>query len=563
MARTSVLPASLQAAADQLRIEGVSRLHADRRVLTDVSFVVGPAAPVGLIGENGSGKSTLLRIAAGRIEPDAGVVVRPPAIGLLEQEPSFRSHDTVDSVIGAALQEAAAAEREVERASAAVAAEVPGAGDRLAVALAEADRLDIWTISNRRGEVLAGLGLAAIPGGRTVGALSGGQRSRLALAALLLAHPTALLLDEPTNHLDDEAVDFLAGMLDGWSGPVLFASHDRAFLDAVATRIVDLDPAPMAYASVVATDDGGAGYGVRSTRGNYSDHLQQRRAERERWEQRFAAEQEELAALRHEAAVSARTTNRKTTPRTEGRGAKKFYADRDAKVTARRVRNATVRLEGLEREQVRKPPALLSFAGLPPAPRTGVDGPLLVASAVTVAGRLAPADLAVGAATRLLVTGGNGSGKSTLLGVLAGEIVPTGGSASRAPGIRTALLKQDVAFPDPLRSPRGIYEAALGEERATAVPLRSLGLIPPRDLDRPVGALSVGQQRRLALALVIADPPHVLLLDEPTNHLSLALAEDLEAALDRHAGAFVIASHDRWLRRRWQGEVLPLVATGG
>ena len=269
----------------------------------------------------------------------------------------------------------------MERASAAVAAEVPGAGDRLAAALAEADRLGVWTVSGRRGEVLAGLGLAAMPGDRTVGALSGGQRSRLALAALLLARPTALLLDEPTNHLDDEAVDFLAGTLAGWSGPVLFASHDRAFLDSVATRIVDLDPAPMAYASVVAADDGGAGYGVRSTRGNYSDHLQQRRAERERWEQRFAAEQEELSALRHEAAVTARTTNRKSTPRTEGRGAKKFYADRDAKVTARRVRNATVRLEGLEREQVRKPPALLAFGGLPPAPRTGVDGPLLVASA--------------------------------------------------------------------------------------------------------------------------------------------------------------------------------------
>ena len=213
-------------------------------------------------------------------------------------------------MIAIALLEAVAAEREVERASAAVTTEVPGAGDRLAAALAEADRLSVWTASSRRGDIARPRPFATIPGDRTVGALAGGQRSRLALAALLLARPTALLLDEPTNHLDDEAVDFLAGTLTGWTRPVLFASHDRAFLDSAATRIVDLDPAPMAYASVVAADDGGAGYGVRSTRGNYSDHLQQRRAERERWEQRFAAEQEELSALRHEAAVTARTTNR-------------------------------------------------------------------------------------------------------------------------------------------------------------------------------------------------------------------------------------------------------------
>ena len=160
------------------------------------------------------------------------------------------------------------------------------------------------------------------------------------------------------------------------------------------------------------------------------------------------------------------------------------------------------------------------------------------------------------------MTGGNGAGKSTLLAVLAGELLPSTGVVHRAAAVRTALLRQDVVFPEPERSPRRIYEQALGEERSASVPLTSLGLLPPRDLDRPIGALSVGQQRRLALALVIAAPPHVLLLDEPTNHLSLALAEDLEAALDRHAGAVLVASHDRWLRDRWAHEVLPLAPTG-
>lgn len=117
-----------------------------------------------------------------------------------------------------------------------------------------------------------------------------------------------------------------------------------------------------------------------------------------------------------------------------------------------------------------------------------------------------------------------------------------------------------MRFPDPAASPRAVYEAALGERRAESVPLVGLGLIAPRDLDRPVGALSVGQQRRLALALILARPPHLFLLDEPTNHLSLALATELEEALGGYPGAVVVASHDRWLRARWDGEEIALRA---
>ncbi|HEX5634862.1 MAG TPA: ATP-binding cassette domain-containing protein, partial [Gemmatimonadales bacterium] len=161
-------------------------------------------------------------------------------------------------------------------------------------------------------------------------------------------------------------------------------------------------------------------------------------------------------------------------------------------------------------------------------------------------------------ATRLLVTGANGAGKSTLLGLLAGGLAADRGVVHRRRGLRVGLLEQDVRFADPDASPRALYERALGGRRAEQVPLAGLGLIAPRDLDRPVGRLSVGQQRRLALALVIAKPPHVFLLDEPTNHLSLGLATDLEEALGAYPGAVVIASHDRWLRRRWAGETLEL-----
>jgi macrolide transport system ATP-binding/permease protein len=116
------------------------------------------------------------------------------------------------------------------------------------------------------------------------------------------------------------------------------------------------------------------------------------------------------------------------------------------------------------------------------------------------------------------------------------------------------MLEQDVRFADPAASPRGIFRETVGESRAASTPLASLGLMAPRDIDRPVGALSIGQQRRLALALILARPPHVFLLDEPTNHLSLSLATELEDALGAYPGAVVVASHDRWLRSSWDGE---------
>ena len=226
------------------------------------------------------------------------------------------------------------------------------------------------------------------------------------------------------------------------------------------------------------------------------------------------------------------------------------------------MRNAEHRLETLEREQVRKPPTPLAFAGIPSGSHAleEASGLLLQASDVSVEGRLELGALEVAPLTRLLVTGANGAGKSTLLGVLAGTQRVDRGVVHRRKGLRVQLLEQDVRFADPDASPRRIYERVLGERRAEQVPLSGLGLIAPRDESRPVGSLSVGQQRRLALALVIARPPHVFLLDEPTNHLSLALATDLEDALGTYPGAVVIASHDRWLRRRWTGERLELAA---
>jgi macrolide transport system ATP-binding/permease protein len=161
--------------------------------------------------------------------------------------------------------------------------------------------------------------------------------------------------------------------------------------------------------------------------------------------------------------------------------------------------------------------------------------------------------LDVAGGEHLLVTGANGSGKSTLLRVLAGMLSPTSGLVS-VNARQVGYLPQDVTFRHPGRTPHQVYDGLTG----SPTPLGDLGLLHPRDLSRPVGALSHGQQRRLALAVIVAQRPDLLLLDEPTNHLSLSLAEELEESLQRSAGTVVIASHDRWLRRRWDGEELPL-----
>lgn len=226
---------------------------------------------------------------------------------------------------------------------------------------------------------------------------------------------------------------------------------------------------------------------------------------------------------------------------------------------SRRVRNASRRLEELERTRVAEPPRPLRFApGDLVARAEEGDHPLVSLRDVRVAGRLALDGLEVAAADRLLITGGNGAGKSTLLAVLAGHLAAEG-VVYRRPGLTVGLLAQDTGFERLDRTVRDTYELSVGPERAEKVPIGSLGLMHEADLAKPVGHLSVGQRRRLALALLVARPPHLLLLDEPTNHLSPRLCDELEEALGTAGpGAIVVAGHDRWLRRRWRGRELCL-----
>ncbi|MFJ8825081.1 ABC-F family ATP-binding cassette domain-containing protein [Streptomyces sp. NPDC102467] len=536
-----------------------------RRVLDGVSLTASPGHRIGLIGENGVGKSTLLRLLAGVDTPDAGTVERPRDLGFLHQEMPYDAAQTLADVLTDALREARADLAELERLGALLARTAEDRPDYAELLDSYGQRLEraqareVWDADRRAAMVLAGLGLDGISRTRTLRSLSGGQRGRLALVALLVRRPSALLLDEPTNHLDDSAALFLEEQLRALPGAVVLASHDRAFLDAVCTDLIDLDPAL----------DGPVRFG-----GNYSSYLAQQRAGRVRWERRYAEEQQELEELRTSARVTAHRVAPDRGPRDSEKMGYGLRAGRVQSQIARRVRNAARRLDELERRQVAEPPRPLRFRpvalGAPPqdaqdasdtSHASDADDALVVLRDVRVPGRLDLARLDVSPTDRLLVTGANGSGKSTLLAVLAGRL-PAEGEVRRRAGVTVGLLAQDSEFAHPERTARDTYTRALGLERADAVPLRSLGLLRESDLGKPVGHLSVGQRRRLALALLVASPPELLLLDEPTNHLSPRLCDELEDALGSGPGAIVVASHDRWLRGRWQGRALRL-ETGG
>ena len=295
---------------------------------------------------------------------------RPPAgsrprIGLLHQEPRFPANGTIQDAVEAAvspLRAAAAAVAETAALMGQAAAE-GAAGSDYADALAAAEQVGAWGIDARVAQMLAGLGLGAMARDTPTGTLSGGQQARLGLAQLLLSAPEILLLDEPTNHLDAAATEYLCRVLAAWPGPVLIASHDRAFLNAATTSLLDLDPAPLprSIAGPLVGDGDGAAIGITRFGGNYLAYLHARMDARERWERQYRDEQAQLKRLRQAVRDNHTVGHEDWKPKSESRVSAKFYSDRNAKVVSRRVNDARSRLETLEKDQIQRPPRELQF----------------------------------------------------------------------------------------------------------------------------------------------------------------------------------------------------------
>ncbi len=530
----------------QVALDDVVVRYGPRLVLDGLTLTVGAGERLGVVGENGSGKSTLLRVLAGALDPEHGTVRVHGEVGLLAQQVDAGGGRTVGDLLADARREIDDLQARRAQLEAAVADRPDDATSLEAYGevLDALERHDAWTVDARVDAAVDGLGLAALDRDRALASLSGGQRHRLALAALLVRHPSVLLLDEPTTHLDDDAVAFLEARLREWSGVVVAVSHDRVLLDAVATSVLDLDPSL----------DG------RPTRsgGGYTAYLAAKAAARQRWETAYRDWQDEhdrLTALARGSAQRIGHDNRAA--RDNDKYAPHFFGNRVDAAVSRRVKDAQQRLADLDRDKVLKPPAPLRFSSS--FSRRDGDAVLVQVRDLHVPGRVDLEALDVTARTRVLVEGPNGSGKSSLLTAMVGRLEPVRGNVLRARGVRLGLLAQHTVWPDPSLNVLSVFASGReGEVDDHVAALLDVGLVHPRELRTPVGQMSVGQQRRVALARLVVDDPDVLLLDEPTDHLSLALVEELEQALGERQGALVVVSHDRWLRRRWTGERVAL-----
>ncbi|MFI7504736.1 TlrC/CarA/OleB/SrmB family ABC-F type ribosomal protection protein [Streptomyces sp. NPDC049687] len=542
----------------QLALHDISKRYGDHLVLDKVSFTVKPGEKVGVIGDNGAGKSTLLRLIAGEEHGDDGElsVVAPGGTGYLAQALSLPPDATVQDAVDASLADLRALEARIRRAE----ADLAGAeGARLdadlqaySALLEQYEARDGHHADGRVDIALHGLGVPQLERDRPLVTLSGGERSRLALAATLAAQPELLLLDEPTNDLDDQATAWLEALLRQYHGTVIAVTHDRVFLEQLTATVLEVEAG-----TVTRYGDG------------YDGYLAAKAAERRRRIQKYEDWHDELARNRRLAESNVARLDaipRKTPLSVFGHGG--FRARGRGHGAMVRIRNAKERLARLTREPVEPPPTPLvlsarittaEVAGEPPEAAEDASEPVPAAELtdVFVADRLRVPSLRVRPGERLLVTGPNGVGKTTLMKVLAGELRPDTGRV-RVPG-RVGHLRQDqTPWPPGLTVVQAFARGRTGTLDEHTDLLLSLGLFTPADLRLRVEELSYGQRRRIELAGLVSQPVDLLLLDEPTNHLSPALVEELEEALTDYRGALVIATHDRMMRSRFTGSHLDL-----
>ncbi|MCU1516933.1 MAG: transporter ATP-binding protein [Pseudarthrobacter sp.] len=523
---------------EHLNLSAVSHGYGDRLLLDGISLVITAGEHVAIVGENGAGKSTLLRILAGLEAPDEGAASSNGRVGYLAQTHGLPESFTVGAAVDASLASLRNLEAELDRLESGLA----DAGDddletygRLQT---EYQLREGYAAESRVEAALDRLGLGGLDRGRTLGSLSGGEQERVALACVLADPPDILLLDEPTNHLDARGTAWLEDRLAAHRGTVVVVSHDRVLLRKVAATVIEVDAERRAVTR----------YG-----NGYDGYLKEKAAERQRWVQQYHSWIDAMEAEKLQADTVAGTMGY-ARKRDGDKMGFDFKAGTWQKAASSKVRNAQERLRRLEASPVDRPPvplrlnAELAVDPAAPLPDTEETAAVLAARGIMVPGRLGTTDFHAGAGEKILITGPNGAGKSTLLSVLAGTLEPAEGSVTRP--ARVGYLQQELELPQrPTLRLLPAFAAGLGgniDDHAEA--LLRLGLFRTSEFHVPVGSLSAGQQRRLALARLLLGGYGTLIVDEPTNHLAPVLVEQLETALAEFTGTLVMVSHDRALR---------------
>jgi ATP-binding cassette subfamily F protein uup len=492
-----------------LTLDGVSLAFGHEALLDSGSLRVEAGERICLIGRNGTGKSSLLKLVSGELAPDSGTIWRAPGLRIarLEQDVPGKGDRSVFDEVALGLGELGSLVADYHRAALS-AANGPEALERLGALQHQLEERDGWRLEQRVETIVSRL---ALPAERPMSELSGGWRRRALLGKALVSSPDLLLLDEPTNHLDIDAIRWLEDHLRDYTGTLLFVTHDRAFLDALATRIVELDRGRLT-----------------SWPGRYSEYLERKEAALEaeargleRLDKKLAQEE---AWLRQ--GVKARRT------RNEGR-VKALLALRAERAGQRqRTGNVRMTLDGsaasgklvFEADDVSK-----SLGGVP------------IISHYSQ--RIARGD-------RVGLIGPNGSGKTTLLRLLLGELEPDSGTIKRGARLEIAYFDQQRESLDPERTVADIVGdgndtvVVNGQQRHIIGYLADF-LFPRERAVSPVKALSGGERNRLLLARLFARPANVLVLDEPTNDLDIETLELLEELVGAFAGTVLLVSHDR------------------
>ena len=509
----------------------VKEFEVGKRILDGFSLQVDEGERVGLLGKNGAGKTTVLRMMTGQVDPDEGSVAIAPGkrLGLISQIPVYPEGYTVGDVLDTAFAPLHDMERELDELAARMGGdgdpEVLARYDRLAAAFESAGGYDAGTRLNK---VCNGLGIDADMRRRQFDALSGGEKTRINLARLILEDTDILLLDEPTNHLDLNATEWLEGYLERFKGTVLAISHDRWFLDKVVKRVAEIVDGKAELYS-----------------GNYSFYVEEKERRYQERLKQYEKEQAKIAQL-EEAAENLRLWAFKGNDKTYKRAKSMEKRIERIRATDKPTRERRMTTRFGERE----------FFG---------DEALAVTELKKSFGERVLFDrinLEVAGGERIALLGDNGTGKSTFLKILMEEEAPDSGSVYFGPSIRIGYLPQIIRFDRPDRNLVDTMLWALNcstqEARDRLAAFRFRG----EDVFKQVSALSGGEQSRLRLCMLMDSRINLLILDEPTNHLDIDSREWIEEAVEDYGGNLLFVSHDRYFIEKFATRVWLLEGGG-
>lgn len=520
-----------------LSIHNLNKNFGIQPVLQNINFNINAGERIGLIGANGSGKTTLMRILAGLEHPDSGDVASTRLnlrLGYLAQGMEFSPEQTLHSELGLDSDSQTDPALEVESLALALSY---NPNDAELQAQYDSALHKLSAVSTQPSAVLEPLGLSHFPADTPIAHLSGGQKTRLMLAKVLLEEPHLLLLDEPTNHLDIEMLEWLEDWLNQFHGAVLIVSHDRTFLDNTVTSILELDS---------------TSHTLKTYDGNYSDYLEQKLLEYDKQAQAYQDQQDELAQLRRAAKHIRSLTVMKKGGKADGgdKFAKGFFGNRATKNVAGKAKNIEARIDHiLTEEKLEKPHGSwklkLDF-GTPEHQSKDV----LVTESLSIGYTaknplLTDINVFIRAGQRIVLTGPNGAGKTSFIRTVVGKLPPLTGSFRLGGATKLGYMAQEQELLNPaLNSVQTIQSVSAINETETRNFLHYF-LFKGDAALRPAGDLSYGERARLQLALLVAQGCTFLILDEPINHLDIPSRERFEEALENFNGTILAIVHDR------------------